>query len=135
MLAVAQAKGSGLSPVQLQKSLFLLGKELPTEVGFDFYNFTPHYYGPFDSAIYNDANLLAGIGLVTRSDSGRGFWEYAPTPEGITYAQKLKDAASPKAVAYLEKIVPWAQRLSFSALVRAIYAKYPEFRANSVFQG
>ncbi len=135
MLAVAQAKGSGLSPVQLQKSLFLLGKELPEEVGPDFYSFIPHNYGPFDSSIYSDANLLAGIGLVSRNLSSRGFWEYAPTGEGIAYAQKLTGGASPKAVSYLEKVVPWAQRLSFAALVRAIYAKYPEFRENSVFQG
>jgi hypothetical protein len=135
MLAIGYARGSGLSPVQLQKTLFLLGKELPNETGQDFYNFIPHNYGPFDRAVYSDADLLAGFGLVSKNDSGRGFWEYSPTREGLTYAEKLRNTAPGKAVAYLEKIVPWAQRLSFSALVRAIYARYPEYKANSVFQG
>jgi len=135
LLAISHAKGAGLSPVQLQKSLFLLGKELPGEVGPDFYSFVPHNYGPFDSAIYTDAALLSGMGLVTRNNSGRGFVEYAPTPDGLAYAEKLKANAPGKAVGYLGRVVPWTQGLTFAALVRAIYAKYPEFRENSVFQG
>jgi uncharacterized protein YwgA len=121
--------------VQLQKVLFLLGKQLPGEIGHGFYDFIPYNYGPFDSAVYADASMLAGLGFVNKNDSGRGFLQYAPTAEGMSYASKLRNEASPKAAAYLEKIVPWAQALSFSALVRAIYAKYPEYRENSVFQG
>jgi hypothetical protein len=135
MLAISYAKGRGLSPVQLQKILFLLGKQLPEEVGSNFYTFEPYNYGPFDRTVYSDASMLAGLGMVTKNDSGRSFWEYAPTAEGLEYAEKLKASAPAKAISYLEKVVPWAQGLSFSALVRAIYAKYPEYKENSVFQG
>ncbi len=135
MLAISYAKGAGLSPVQLQKSLFLLGKELPAEVGQGFYFFQPYNYGPFDSSVYTDASLLASLGLVSKNDFGQGFWMYSATPEGLAYAEKLKIAAPQKAVSYLERIVPWAQSHSFASLVRAIYAKYPEYRQNSVFQG
>jgi hypothetical protein len=135
MLAISFATGDGLSPVQLQKVLFLLGKELPNEVGRDFYEFIPYNYGPFDRSVYDDARALASQGLASKNDSSQGFWSYSATPAGLDHADKVKRSASQKAVSYLEKIVPWAQSRSFASLVRAIYQKYPEYRENSVFQG
>jgi uncharacterized protein len=135
LLAISLAKGRGLSPVQLQKVLFLLGKSVPSDIGSDFYTFEPYNYGPFDRTIYSDAGFLSTVGLVNISSTGSGYSEYTATPEGQTRSEIIKATASPRAVAYLEKVVPWAQALSFSSLVRAIYNKYPEYRRNSVFQG
>ena len=43
LLAIANAgHGVSLSPVQLQKSLFLLGRELGSKVGANFYDFQPY---------------------------------------------------------------------------------------------
>ena len=39
------------------------------------------------------------------------------------------------AVTYIRAVVQWSQSLSFSNLLRAIYAHYPAYRVNSVFQG
>jgi hypothetical protein len=133
LLAISFAGGRGLSPVQLQKSLFLLGKELPAEVGDGFYDFIPYNYGPFDRAVYVDANKLSEDGLVNIAE--RSLKEYSPTPLGLQCASLLEGAASPRARAYLQQIVKWTQSLSFSQLVRAIYDRYPEYRQNSVFQG
>jgi uncharacterized protein YwgA len=135
LFAVTFAGRRGLSPVQLQKSLFLLGKELSSEVGEQFYQFTPHNYGPFDRTIYTDASELAEQGLIRIAEADGGFKEYMPTDVGLQCATLMKHAASTRALDYLNEIVRWAQDLSFSALVRAIYAKYPEYRENSVFQG
>jgi uncharacterized protein YwgA len=134
MLAISSSKGRGLSPVQLQKVLFLLGKELPLVVGGDFYQFEPYNYGPFDKGVYQDAEGLSYAGYVSISNSGR-LTEYSATPEGLKYAEEIRARAPQRGIEYLGKIVGWAQSLSFSALVRAIYQKYPEYRANSVFQG
>jgi hypothetical protein len=132
LLAIAAAKGERLQPVQLQKVLFLLGKELPGAVGKDYYHFTPYNYGPFDSQAYADAEALAAEGLVSIERPCR--WaEYAATPAGLRRATELATDNHP-AWAYLQRVVEWARGLSFKALVRAIYAAYPEFRANSVFQ-
>jgi len=60
---------------------------------------------------------------------------YVATPGGMTAAATLKRNADAKGVAYLEKVVDWVSSLSFPALVRAIYDKYPKFKANSVFTG
>lgn len=134
LLAITAAGSRGLSPVQIQKSLFLLGKELPSEVGPFFYDFIPYNYGPFDRNVYMDASELSEKGLISIVDTGSGLKQYLPTHLGTQCASLLKHAASARALDYLDRIVQWTQGLSFSALLRAIYAKYPEYRQNSVFQ-
>jgi hypothetical protein len=132
-LAIAQAKGEALTPVQLQKILFLLGKEMPAATGKAFYSFHPYNYGPFDSQVYSDAELLSDMGLLSIQRPSR--WaEYAVTPAGLVRAAELEKQASSEALSYLRKIVEWARSLSFQQLVRSIYKQYPEFRTNSVFQ-
>src|SRR5258707_9223608 len=69
LLATKFANQSGLSPVQLQKALFLLGKEMPKSVGDDYYHFVPHNYGPFAKDIYSDADALAREGLIAITQS------------------------------------------------------------------
>lgn len=133
LLAVAAAGGERVSPVQLQKVLFLLGREMPDAVRSGYYEFRPYNYGPFDSAVYADAQILADEGLININRPYR--WdEYSVTPKGVAVAQRLRDDASPGAVVYLEKVVHWALSLSFQDLVRAIYARYPDTRAKSIFE-
>lgn len=133
LLAIAAAGGKPLSPVQLQKSLFVLGREMREAVGAGFYNFRPYNYGPFDSAVYADAEMLASLGLVNINQPWR--WkEYAATPDGMKEAGRVKSSAPPAATAYLAKIVAWAGSLSFQDLVRAIYARYPDTRTKSIFE-
>ena len=131
LLALNFANGRGLSAVQLQKALFLLERGLPEVVGPRFYHFTPYNYGPFDSAVYKDADALSDDGLVNIS-TGR-YSVYSITPEGARVAKELESKASPRAVQHLKNIVEWIQSLTFSQLVRAIYARYPEMKKNSVF--
>jgi hypothetical protein len=136
LLAIAAAEGQSLSPVQLQKSLFLLGREMAPQVGTDFDQFEPYNYGPFDVRVYQDAELLERVGLVAISQApGVRYNEYRITTEGTTAARHVREQAPPKAADYLLRVVEWARGLSFSDLVRAIYARYPETRANSVFNG
>ncbi len=132
LLAIAAADGAPLEPVQLQKALFLLGKEMPKAVGRDYYRFSPYNYGPFDQLVYADAEALAKRGLVT-IDTPRRWAEYAATPEGIQAAKGLA-AQVVDAWDYLRKVVAWARSLTFQQLVRAIYAAYPDQRVNSVFR-
>jgi hypothetical protein len=117
LLALAAAKGEPLSPVQLQKSLFLLGKVHARRVGRRFYTFQPYH----------------GLAVVTMAPHGR--WsEYRASAEGVARSKAVRAEAPNAAVEYLERAVEWCRSLSFQQLVRAIYAKYPEFRQNSVFR-
>lgn len=134
LLVISAAGTRGLSPVQLQKCLFLIGKNLPTEVGEDFYQFIPYNYGPFDSAIYADADTLVNEKLVTIARvSGKTWAYYVITPEGNEAAARVAKEVSPKVSDYIPNVVHWVQRLSFVELLTAIYQRYPEYKANSVF--
>ncbi len=85
LLAIASAE-QPMTPVQLQKSLFLIGEQLKDEVGDDYYEFRPYHYGPFDRAVYEDASDLVRAGLVkpVATAKGQGRWnEYVPTASGL----------------------------------------------------
>jgi len=135
LLAIRAARRGGLSPVQLQKTLFLLGKEIPEQVGTQFYNFKPYNYGPFDQAVYADADRLSAEGYVDIVQrSGESWKTYTITRDGEIKASYL-DLEAGEVRSYVDQLVEWVQQQNFQQLVRAIYAKYPEMRANSVFQG
>jgi hypothetical protein len=136
LLAITAAGAKGLSPVQLQKTLFLLGKEMPEAVGSDWYAFEPYNYGPFDRRVYEDAESLARKGEVEITQrAGENWNRFTPTRDGEVTASWRVREAPPGAVDYLNRLVEWVQQQTFQKLVSTIYAKYPEMRANSVFQG
>lgn len=133
LLAISVANGRGLSAVQLQKALFLLERGVPSEVGAEFYKFKPYNYGPFDSRVYTDADNLSLRGLVSISQPAGNYNVYKITPEGLAVSKNLEREAPPRALQHLRNTVEWIQGLSFAELVRAIYARYPDMKQNSVF--
>jgi len=136
LLTIAAGK-SPLEPVELQKALFLLSRNISKRtLGRDFYDFAPYDYGPFAKDIYDDARALQVANLVTISrEPGSRFSIYVPTPEGKEAATKLREGLSNASVDYLDRVVAFVQSVSFTELVSAIYKAYPEMRKNSVFQG
>jgi DNA-binding PadR family transcriptional regulator len=136
LMALARRNGQPMTPVQIQKAMFLMGMEAKQLVGSGFYKFVPYNYGPFDANVYHDLDILAARGLVAGdSFPGRSWKTYAVTPAGVAEAARVKRAANPTAVLFLGKVVDWVSSMSFPQLVRAIYTKYPAFKANSVFTG
>lgn len=135
LLALGFSTG-GLTPVQLQKVLFLLGERRKNVVGPDYYTFKPYNYGPFSQAIYSDVDLLASFLEQVEVDESRGrqLRSYRLTASGAQRVKELAKSAPAEGVAYLREVVPWAQQLTFADLVRAIYDAYPRMRAKSVFQ-
>ena len=134
LMAVAAGGNTPLTPVQLQKSLFLISEHL-TDLPETFYEFEPHHYGPFNKVVYLDADELEQNGLLFSVPSRNGKWlNKAITPAGLERAQELKSRLSPSSSAHIEALVEWMKPLSFSTLVKAIYTAYPEYRENSVFQ-
>ena len=73
LLALAAAKTKGLTPVQIQKSLFLFGENMSGIGGSRFYKFVPYNYGPFDKRIYSDAEALETEGLVVIEKESASF--------------------------------------------------------------
>ena len=134
LVVLAAARGEVLTPVQLQKALFLVGTEFPDEVGDDFYRFSPYNYGPFSAHVYEDAESLEVKGLAEIFPvANRGWSQYGASPPGMDRADTLE--VSPEVREYISELVDWIRKQSFSSLLRAIYREYPEYRANSIFQG
>jgi len=133
LLALNFGGAKGLSPVQLQKSLFLLGMEVPEVGPRNFYEFYAHNYGPFCKEIYTDAEHLAQENLIVieRTPSHSMF---LITAIGEARVAHIKPEVPPRTWEYLRTAVEWTQQQSFSGLIRAIYDKYPAYRINSVFQ-
>lgn len=136
LLVIAAAKGEPLSPVQLQKSLFLIGQNLTAaqRKSRQFYEFKPYDYGPFSAAIYSDATLLASERLIEISAQTASYRVYVSTNEGIERATAFRSGLDEIAVKYLDAVVNWARHNSFESLIKSIYKTYPEMRRNSIFR-
>jgi len=134
LLVLNSAKGHELTPIQLQKSLFLLGQMVPQVSEGDFYNFYPYSYGPFDPTIYFDAEKLEEKGLIGINLGTNRWREYFITSEGSKYSRKLKKQIDEDIIEYIEKIVSLVRSLPFRKLVKLIYRHFPEYKANSIFQ-
>ena len=134
LAALAPAKGAQHSPVQVQKLLFLVDRKIPELVGGPHFDFHPYHYGPFDSGVYGVLEGLAQEGHVDITWEGR-LRLYRLTVTGQRLGDKLLRKLPDKARKYVETLSGFVRELSFSTLLSVIYEKYPEMRANSVFQG
>ncbi|MBX9722448.1 MAG: hypothetical protein K2X81_13705, partial [Candidatus Obscuribacterales bacterium] len=127
------AEGRALSPVQLQKAVFLMQEQanLPGQFVFVAYD-----YGPFCSEIYRIAETLELEGLVSISvNLDRNYKTYAASSEGLTEGKRLLDDLDPGDRDFICKLVSWVGNQSFPDLVKAIYAAFPEYKKNSIFRG
>jgi hypothetical protein len=137
LLTIACAKRGPLQPVQLQKSLFLICKNVSAErLGIDRpYVFEPYDFGPFCSDVYRDADRLEAEGLVAITHPPESeFKLYRTTSEGSERAERIRESLASDVVEYVREVVEFTQSLTFNQLVSAVYRSYPEMRVNSVFQ-
>src|SRR5580658_189044 len=88
LLVIAAGGGAPLSPVQLQKSLFLIGENLTASqlCVKKFYPFRPYDYGPFNAQIYRDAEELDFEGFIVVSSDSRPYRRYSVTDGGLARA-------------------------------------------------
>lgn len=135
LYVISAATPKGLSPVKLQKAMFMLGAEHAREVGGGYYQFRPYDYGPFAADVYGDADTLAAAGLVSiENPLERGRRRYLATTVGIDKAMDLNSAVRQDTRQFISDTLDWIQNLSFPDLVRSIYERYPAFKEKSVFR-
>jgi uncharacterized protein YwgA len=136
LMALCAAQDGRLTPIQTQKTLFIMKMEACHQVGHDFYEFVPYNYGPFNNKIYDDVQSLHSEGsVIVEYVPGRRWQEYCATQQGRDRAQSLRQSSPAETVNFLDRVVSWVKGQSFSDLLRAVYAKYPEYAKNSVFSG
>ncbi len=135
LLALLVARGYSLTPVRLQKSLFLLRERGGLRDPDAFYEFEPYAYGPFSREIYDDAATLGRERKVVAFPSSReSSRRYALTAQGLEAANALvSDDQESAGLEYLRRAVEWTEGQSFAQLVNSIYAHFPKYKENSVF--
>ena len=135
LLALAASGGDSYTPVQLQKMMFLLDKNLPERIGAPFFGFEPYHYGAFDSNVYTVASELATQNLVLIDlNPGSPIRTYATTQAGRIKGEKILNSFEQSVSEYVKEVSAWVRSLSFAQLVREMYEAYPETKANSVFR-
>jgi len=134
LLALSFASEKRLTPVQLQKTLFLVGQYVIDNEA-NYYHFEPYHYGPFDARVYSDLDALTDRGLVRKiqSPSFRGF-DYELTALGTKKAEAARRSLKAAQTLYLKRVVPWVLSLTFRQLVSSIYRTFPDMAVNSVFR-
>jgi hypothetical protein len=136
LAALSKAPAQSLTPVQIQKAMFLVAEETPQLAPQHFYEFEKYNYGPFCTEIYADLSGLQLQGLVAvEQPAGSRVRRYRLTAEGEQASTASSAKLDPVLSAYVNAVVQWVTRLSFQDLVRAIYRKYPAYKENSVFSG
>ncbi len=134
MLAALAANEPGAlyEPVQVQKLFFLIDREIAALVSGPHFDFCPYDYGPFDSAVYTELESMKRDGLVAVV---AGYYRrYALTQDGLQRGTALLTGMSAPARDFIERSAIWVRSVSFSQLVSAIYQKYPDMKAASVFR-
>lgn len=136
LLAVLSlASCDGYSPVQIQKTLFLVDRNCPELFDDeDKYNFQPYDYGPFDKKIYEDIEEIAVEGDAIVTNQWR-FKNYKVTETGEEKGQSIFKNMPESDRDYIKKVSEIVRKMSFTQLVSAIYKAYPEMKANSIFIG
>lgn len=136
LATLASAEGRLFTPVQIQKAVFLLSRNLPDLVNEGHgYAFEPYDYGPFDASVYYDANALNSEGDAIIANSSTGRWKtYAASEKGVVRGQAILASLPAGKREYIKRVSDWVRSLDFSTLVKSIYEAYPEMRANSIFK-
>lgn len=134
LTAFAPANGASHTPVQVQKLLFLIDKEIPELVGGPHYDFQPYNYGPFDASLYDELSTLVEEGYAEVFPE-HTWLSYRLTEIGQKAGEKSLNGLSPQAQNFIKEASAFVRSLPFPQLVSAIYKAYPEMRANSVFRG
>lgn len=142
MMLLGMAYPNYLSPVQLQKAVFLSQKALEeghwAGVLQDQYEFYPYDYGPFCRDIYDDLCSLE-IAKFAQISLARGpmsvFKIYGATETGVGFAKDIEKSVPAPVRDHWKLLVDWVRSQSFASLVGSIYRKYPDMAINSVFKG
>lgn len=139
LMMMAPAGTAVHTPVQVQKLAFLIDRLIGETIGGTGFHFKPWHYGPFDKAVYKALEELERDGLVEINDMSA---QMQPTQyrltnlgerEGTDLLETLGDQ-NPDTAEYIETLSNWVRDQSFASLLRAIYAKFPDMAANSVFK-
>lgn len=133
LAAMAPAGTGAFSRVQIQKTLFLLDRNIGELTGGPHFDFKPYHYGPFDAEVYRVLEHLEIRGLVAIArDPRQPSPMHTLTSTGLNKGQKELASLDQQSQDYMRNTVTFVRSVTFVELLSAIYHTYPEMAANSV---
>lgn len=121
-----------LDPVRVMKGLFLLIEEGNLDDA-PSYEFEAYHYGPVSVEVYADLAELVEEGLVEElAVPGYSWSKYQLSSEGADRYHELSAASPQSAMEQIDKVKNTVSSLSFRALLRYVYGKYPQYAVHSV---
>jgi len=124
-----------LDPVRMQKAIFLL-----TQRGSDswqhFYSYRPYNWGPYSGQLSADLDVLQATDqLVAEPFPGSQYGSFRATALAESRAREAWDTCSPAEKLFLRAVRGYVTSKSFNALLREVYAAYPQYASKSLFNG
>jgi hypothetical protein len=133
LTSFAGVKERPVTPVQAQKLVFLVDRNVGPAVGGSGFKFRPYNYGPFDRDVYVVLQNLRDEGLAAIEEGSPR--TYRLTPQGQAAGEQITSEKLDKRYAdYIAAVGAFVRSQSFAGLVSSIYKAYPEMKANSVFR-
>ena len=121
------------SPIQIQKLLFIIDREIPEHVNGPHFNFKPFDYGPFDKKVYMVLEKLEERSHVVIDRSGR-YPVYALTGQGMEAGVDTLMTLPHPVLEFMVQVSSWVRNVSFRTLLREIHLRYPDMAVNGVLQ-
>lgn len=120
----------GMDSIRAMKGCFLvseLGRD-SWNLGFDF---RPYAYGPFDVRVYQYRDELLREGFLELADAEAPYEQCVLTDAGESRARAFASHLGEDAE-WVEGIGKWVSSQTFSDLLREVYARFPDYAAESV---
>ena len=130
---LAASGGDHYDPSQLEKSMFLLTRNLADVVVVTdgHYNFLPYNFGPVDLQVLRDVKTLADMGLASVTLKPDTLLElYSATQKGNIQGNEILEAMPSNCMDYIKEVSQWVRTTNFFQLVATIYANYPDMKPN-----
>jgi len=140
LLLASNVIGSGrgrfpLDPVRMQKAIFLLTQR-GSESWQHLYTYRPYNWGPYSGQLSADLDLLQATDqLVAEPFPGSQYGTFRATPLADRRVHQAWDACTEPEKSFLRAVRDYVTSKSFNALLREVYAAYPEYASKSLFHG
>lgn len=131
-----QADGAyPLDRIRMQKAVFLLTMR-GTATWNGLYPYRPYDWGPYCRELVDDLRDLAASGhMRTSTAAGSRYGRYTLTELGQQAADQLWARLPPDEQEFLTTVRAYVTSKDFNALLREVYAAYPEYATESRWSG
>lgn len=137
LLLIIDAMGENpASPMEIQKALFLLGKNLNDQDRQcdNFYEFRAGDLGPEYIEIYEHTRVLESEKMIFIHFTLNGYSEFEIRVKGHKKASQLQLLLSEKTNKYIEDVIKWLRSTPYSLVIASILNNFPEMGAKAIFR-